>query len=203
MLKNSIWLLATFLVLAFGIVDSNAKVIIKEKTQYYNVTGKTGKQVHSKLGRRGPWKMRRKHAIAATQRTFDFKNIKFSERGNKCVLTNVDVHLNLIYYYPRWINKKKASKKLQKLWASFSRELVRHEKTHGKYFKETMRQFERELLRIKGKRSNDCVGMADIARSRLDKAYKKGEAKHTAFDRREKRASSKVRKLEEAFVKAK
>ena len=118
-------------------LQANARLVIKENTKTYSVSGKTGKQVHARLGRSGPWKMRRKHAIAATQRLLDFNNIKFARRGNKCVIVKMDIHLSLTYYYPRWTNKKLASKKLQKSWNRFLRELVRHEKVHGKLFKTT------------------------------------------------------------------
>jgi len=194
-----------FVIILFTFIftPAQARVIIKEQTKYYNVSGRTGEQVYAKFGRRGPWKIRRQHAIAATEREFDFKNIVFGQRGGKCVLTSVDVYLTVTYYYPRWTDKKRASKNLQNLWSRFLKELVRHENVHGRYFKETMRQFEHELLKVTGKLSDKCSGMAQKARQRLDRAYQKGEKKHEAFDRRELRANSPVRKLERAFSIAK
>ncbi len=205
---NKLFALMTAFIIKLLMIPSmsslaEARLIVKETTKYYNVSGKDGQQVHSKFGKRGPWRMRRKHAIAATVRTFDFKNIKFAEKGKKCILTHVDIHLNLTYYFPRWVNKHRASKKAQQLWAKYSRALVRHENTHGKLFKATMRQFERELLKTTGKLSNDCTGMTALARSRLNSAYQQGEAKHEAFDRREKRSSAAIRKLERALIRVK
>ena len=191
------------LFLPFSATTANARVVVKETTKFYNVTGRTGKQVHAKFGRRGPWRLRRKHAIAATVREFDFKNIKFKVRGKKCVVDNIDVHLKLTYYYPKWINKGRSTKKTQQAWGRFSKELIRHEKTHGKYFKQTVKEFDKELRRVTGKISNKCGGMGKKVRVRLDKIYKRGEAKHLAFDRREKRKSAKIRKLERAFIKVK
>lgn len=181
--------------------EANARLIIKEQTKTYNVSGKSGRQVYAKFGRRGPWKMRRKHAIAATQREFDFKNIKIAERGKKCAFVKMDIYLSLTYYYPNWTNKNSASKRAQKLWRNFMRELVRHEKTHGKFFKETLRQFEKELIKISGKSFKSCREMNAIAQRRLETAYKKGQARHDAFDRRERKPSAKVRMLEKAFLK--
>ena len=181
----------------------NARVIVKEQTKFYNVYAKDGKQLHRKLGRRGPWRMRRKHAIASTTRSYDIRNVKFAVRGKQCIVTNVDVHMSLTYYYPKWINKKKGSKKLQKLWAKFSKELTRHERTHGKFFKESMRLVEREILGAKEKVSTNCSAMDRNLDKRLKNVNAKGEAKHTAFDKREKRSSSKIRKLEKAIVKTK
>lgn len=183
--------------------EARAKLIVKEQTRHYNIWGKTGRQIHAKLGRRGPWRIRKKHAIAATVRTFEFKNIKFTERGKKCVLTNIDIHLTLTYYFPKWINKNNGSKKLQKLWGVFSRELVRHERVHGKYFKDTMRQFEKELLRTTGRLSDNCSGMLRSAKARLDKIEARGDLRHAAFDRREKKPTAKIRKLEKAIVRTK
>lgn len=199
-MNNFFFILIVFLFLGSS---ANARVIVKEQTKFYNVYAKDGPQLHRKLGRRGPWRMRRRHAIAATTRSYDIKNIKFAVRGKRCVVTNVDVHMSLIYYYPKWINKSSGSRKLQNLWGKFSKELIRHERTHGKFFKESMRLVERELLRTKGKISNNCSTMVDSVGKRLKRINSKGEAKHTAFDKREKRPSSKIRKLENAFVKTK
>ena len=180
----------------------NAKLIVKEQTKFYKVWGKTGRQVHEKFGRRGPSWMRRQHGIAGTQRIFDFKNFKFAERRGRCVLTHVDIHLSLVYYYPNWVNKKTASKSTQRLWAKLKRELIRHEKTHGKYFKETMKLVEKELFKTTGKLSNGCRGMANTVKRKLEKINKKGEEKHIAFDRREQRSGAAIRRLEHAFIKA-
>jgi predicted secreted Zn-dependent protease len=183
--------------------QANARLVIKEITKNYSVSGKTGKQVHAKLGRSGPWKMRRKHAIAATQRVLDFNNIKFASRGNKCVIVKMDIHLSLTYYYPRWTNKKFASKNSQKIWNRFLVELVRHEKVHGKLFKATARKIDKELKKISKKTYRNCRTMSSVVKSSLTKTFKKGRAKHSAFDRREKRSTAKVRKLEKAFYKSK
>jgi predicted secreted Zn-dependent protease len=188
---------------AFGTPHADAKLKIVEQTKFYNVRAKSGKQLHSKLGRKGPWRLRRKHAIAATTRSYDVKKLEFGVRGKKCVVTKVELHMKLIYYYPRWTNQKKGSKKLQKTWTIFSRELVRHEKTHGKYFKETMRQVEKEILRTTGKLSDRCLGMDKSVKRRLEKVNAKGDARHAAFDKREKKTSSKIRKLEKAIAKLK
>ncbi|MCP4185223.1 MAG: DUF922 domain-containing Zn-dependent protease [Hyphomicrobiales bacterium] len=182
--------------------QANARLVIKENTKTYSVSGKTGKQVHAKLGRRGPWKMRRKHAIAATQRVLDFNNIKFSSRGEKCVIVKMDIHLHLTYYYPRWTNKRFASKNAQKLWNRFLSELVLHEKVHGKLFKATARQIYKELEIISKRPFRNCRRMSSFIKSSLTKTFEKGRVKHTAFDRREKKPTAKVRKLEKAFYKS-
>ncbi len=180
---------------------AQAKLIIKEQTKFYMVSGKTGKQVHKKLGRGGPLWMRKKHGIAGTQSIYKLRNFKFGEHRNKCTVENVDVVVTLVYYYPKWTNKKSASKKAQKLWRSLEKELVRHEKTHGKYFKETMRKIEKEILRTTGRLSNRCRGMAGSAKRRMKMAHRRGEVKHAAFDRRERNPATKLRKIERAFIK--
>jgi len=182
--------------------QANARLIIKEITKTYSVAGSTGKQVHARLGRSGPWKVRRRHAIAATQRVLDFKDIKFAFRHNKCVIVKMDIKLTLTYYYPRWTNKKSASRKSQKLWNRFLSELVRHEKVHGKLFKTTARQIEKELKKISRKTYRSCHAMSAAVKNQMTRSFKKGRAKHAAFDRREKKPTAKVRKLEIAFYRS-
>ena len=191
------------LFLPISIMPANARVVVKEITKYYNVTGHTGKQVYARLGRRGPWHLRRTNAMATTVREFDFKNIKFKVRGNKCVVDNLEVHMKITFTYPRWVTQKRGSKKAQQAWRRLSNELVRHEETHGKYFKQTGKIIDKELRRVTENVSNNCRGMDKKVQAIIDKNVDQGWAKHLAFDRSEYLDSSKLPKLERAFIKVK
>jgi len=182
--------------------QAQAKLIIKEQVKFYQVSGRTGAQVHKKFGRRGPRWMRRKDGIAGIQRLVDLKNLKYSENGNMCKILSADIVLSLVYYFPKWTNKKSASPDVQKLWANFEKELVRHEKIHGSYFKDTTRHFYNKPLKSMTVSSKGCRGSAQLAKAGLLKAYEKDEARHIAFDQREKRPSTRIRKMEKAFQKA-
>lgn len=182
--------------------QAQAKLIIKEQVKFYQVSGRTGAQVHRKFGRRGPRWMRRKHGIAGIQRLVDLRNLKYLENGNKCKILSADIVLSLVYYFPKWTNKKSASRDTQRLWANFEKELVRHEKTHGSYFKETTRRFDKKSLKTLTTSSKGCRGSAQLAKNGLLKAYEKDEARHIAYDKREQRPSTRIRKMEKAFLKA-
>ena len=71
------------------------------------------------------------------------------------------------------------------------------------YLKQQARQIDKELKKISKKTYRNCRTMSSVVKSSLTKTFKKGRAKHSAFDRREKRSTAKVRKLEKAFYKAK
>jgi len=191
------------LIFLFLVTSVSAKVTVSESTKYFFVDGKTGKQIYSQVTKRAPAKLRKNHWIAATYARYNFKQVKLGVRNNRCVATKVNVHLSLVYYFPKWKSKKRGSKILQKRWEDFSRELVRHEKTHGRIFTDTAKKIENELRRLSGKATKGCRRIATVAKRRIAAITKRGDAKHAAFDRKDRRPNSRMSKLERAFVKSK
>ena len=69
-------------VTSFYMMNSvHARIILKEKTTYYNVHGKTGRQLYSSMLKNGP-KLDglRGHVLAATILNYDVMNIKMEQR---------------------------------------------------------------------------------------------------------------------------
>ena len=139
-----------------GISQAQARIIVKEKTKYYKITGKDGPQIAASIGKRGPKANQGEHAIASVEWNFELKNPKFAIIGNRCKITDVDVVVYLTYVYPKWTGYRKASKTMQERWDRFLGLVERHEEKHAKIILDGSKGLERSLKRASGKVSKDC-----------------------------------------------
>ena len=202
-MKNLLQLITAAIFIAVTTFSVQARVTVSEKTNYFSVSGKTGKQIYQQVKRRAPAKLRRKNWIAATYATYSFKNIKFVAKGKRCVLTRADIHLSLTYYHPKWRGTKASSKKVRKHWKAFAKGLVVHEKTHGIIYREMMQSIVREARKVKGSSSDNCKRYVRSLKRKFSEVEKKFGRKQKAFDRRDNRSTSKISKIERAFIRAK
>jgi len=204
---NSLLCLLTFMIAAFGsslvlTSQAEARVIVKERIKYYTVSGKNGVALAKSILKRGPKLTKAEHAIATTSIKLDVKNIKPGIRGRKCVIKSVNVHLNLTYKYPRWKNKKGASRNVQKVWAKFLKQVEKHEKTHGKIAKAFARDVDKQFKRLSGRLSRGCKDFGRGAKRKFDSLARAHQRKQANFDRRESRLLSRTTRLQTALVKA-
>lgn len=188
---------------AFIPVSSWAKVIVKEKISYYNITGKTGAQLHKSMRKNASKHINIKHTLAATVPDMSIKNIKADVVGRHCIVKNADVYLTITYILPRWKGKNKANKSVVKSWDKFNKLLIRHEKKHGKITVDGANSFHKELRRLKGSVSKKCKDFGNSAERRFEKVGARLAAKQKAFDRREGFGLSQVRRAEKKLFFAK
>lgn len=150
---------------AGGVAESQARVIVKEKTKFYKINGKNGQQIAASIDKRGPKANGGMHAVASVEWSFELKNPKFAIVGNQCKITDVDVHVLLNYVYPKWTGYKRASKKLRERWDKFIKLVEQHEGKHAKIILAGSRGLERSLKRARGRVSKGCSDFdASLAR---------------------------------------
>lgn len=197
-------LLQIFSVLCLVITPtlSWAKVVVKEKYTYYNITGKTGEQLHKSMRKNASKRINIKHTLAATVPDMSIKNIKADVVGRHCIIKKADVFLTITYILPKWNGKKKAKKSVVKSWDKFNKLLLRHEKKHGKITIEGAKSFHKELRRLKGKVSKKCKDFGSSAERRFEKVGKALAVRQRAFDRREGYGLSAVRRAEKKLFHA-
>lgn len=196
--KLGVCALAFSWILVFA-VPANSKVKISERTKYYSVSGKTGAQMFRSITRRGPKTRRDGHAIATTKTSIKFRNIKTAIEGRVCVIKNIDVILNLTYTLPRWRGSRHASPKTRKNWEKFLALVEKHEATHGRISREYARKLHARMKRLTGKVSRGCEDFGKFHSRSLRLAEKEFTRRHRAFDRREGRASSRIRRLQKSL----
>ncbi|MDP3895294.1 MAG: DUF922 domain-containing protein [Mesorhizobium sp.] len=174
---------ASVCALLLFVSESSAKVIVKENTVYYSVSGRTGQEIYGQMTRKGPKIPGHKdHKIAATTMVTDVMKLDGGVKGNQCVVTRADVSLKVTYRIPKWTGGKSASAATQKAWDAFLAHVWRHERRHAEIALEHARQLERGLLALRGDVRKDCKDMIAAAERLSKKTVESHHRKQDAFD---------------------
>ncbi len=183
------------LTIAFGTVilnpfaqvsQADARVILREKVKFYNVTGSTGKDIYKSMLNNGPdHSGNRKDVLASTAFKFNFANDAFEIKRNRCVLTNLDIIVDVTYTYPKWVGSRKASKETRTAWKKFEKAAVRHEKEHVKITRKFAKDYERLLKSSRRSASTECAKETAGEKFRASFAIRKHERLHKRFDKRD------------------
>ena len=165
---------------------ANADVILREKTKFYNVSGANGIELYRSMSRNGPdHGNSRQDVLASTSFKFDIKNVKAEVQGNRCVVTDVDIIVDVTYTYPKWKGSKKASKATRKAWREFSDLAVWHEKQHVRITRDFAKAYEKVLLKSRRRAANGCQQQTLGETFRTNIAFRKHERLHRRFDRQD------------------
>jgi predicted secreted Zn-dependent protease len=183
--------------------QARAKITISESTSYYPVKGRTGIELGRAMLAGGQRSIRLNHAIAATATRFSFVDPVVKIEGNRCVLKDVRVVLEIAYKYPKWDGREAAPAGVRATWDTFYAELVRHEKTHGGIARNFAKRIEAQMRGMYGNVSVGCRDFGDNAKARFSQLAGKLKAEQAAFDAREQVASSKISQLQLRLIKAK
>ena len=183
--------------------DASARIILKEKTSYYTVTGSTGKELYASMLRKGPkLKEIRGHVLAATKFEYGIINMKTAISGKYCVPESFDIVLNVEYIYPRWGGSKQATSATKSAWRNFSKTAVWHEKQHVKLSMEYARSFEKILKKLKSRISSNCSQTSFGHKWRATSAARKSNRLHKRFDRKDLGRSGRGYKALIALIRA-
>jgi len=195
-------LLAAFTTAPAFVAPADAKVIIKERTKYYSVTGRNGKALFKSIRSRGPKHRITGHAIATTTTSIKVRNMKFGIRGRNCVVKDVNVFVDITYKYPRWRDRKRANANVRKAWDAFDARVKKHEETHGRISREYARSLEKKLKTLFGRKSKGCKDFGRFSERRMKQAYVAFQKRQFNFDRREGSSRSRIRRLQAALQNA-
>ncbi|MEL6947049.1 MAG: DUF922 domain-containing protein [Pseudomonadota bacterium] len=210
--QTELWRRAAFVLIMTGLMAGlitsllialttavDARVIVKERTKYYAIRGKTGRDIFRSIGLRSKRGAGVQHAIATTTSNIRVSNVKTAIRRSRCVVVSAEVRLNLTYRYPRWRGRG-ASPAVRKAWKDFFAHAVRHENTHGSISKKYARRIYNELKRTTGRVSRQCSDFSSKARRKFARLSKNLDAEHRRFDRREARRWSRNVRLQRALA---
>ncbi len=150
--------LATFVAILSALPTSSvARIVLKEKTKYYSVSGNNGQEIFSNMLEKGPKiKGRSGHFLAITEIEYDIQNFKMDVVDGRCVTRNFDLIVRAGYTYPKWRGSNKAKSATRKAWKRFSREVVWHEKQHVNIAMDIAKEMEKVLRTTKGRASRNC-----------------------------------------------
>ncbi len=179
-----------------------AKVVVSEATKYYSIKGKNGLEVSKAMLSGGARNINMRHAIAATATRFDIGKADVAVKDGRCIVKDVVVKLDIVFYYPAWPGKQGASAQTRKAWDAFYAELLKHERTHAAIAKDGAKQLEKELKRISGTVASGCRDFGRFSAPRLQAVAANLKNRQLAFDAKENQKSSKITKLQIALLKS-
>lgn len=164
-----------------GTQQSEAKVIVKERTVYYSVNGKTGKAIYDQIVRKGP-KLPGKSGthVATSTINFDMRNIKGDVKGTRCVITGIDVVVNVVYRMPKWSGG--GSAQVKRAWDNFIDHVWRHEHRHRDIGLEYARRLESGAKSMTGDARRNCSGFEIKAREFVRRSRSWHDRKQKSFD---------------------
>ena len=177
-----------FIVLtSFFMMNSvHARIILTEKTTYYTVKGKTGRELYASMLKNGP-KLEgiRGHALAATVINYEVINIKMDQTKRHCRLKKFDIELSVKYIYPRWRNRKGSRSTTRKAWGDFEKVAIWHEKEHVKLARDFAMDYEKLISKLKLSKRKNCDNLPFSFKFRSSSLALKSNRLHKRFDRKD------------------
>lgn len=162
-------------------------VILKESVTYYEVRGKSGRELFKSMVKNGPRVGRsgRDHALATTEYNYDIKNVDVEVRNGRCVPVDLDIVLSVKYTYPRWRARSGAKATTKQAWNRFNKTVIWHEKQHVRIAKELAQDYRKLLMKSRGRVSDQCNPSLLGSKWRIGMANLKHNRKQRQFDRRD------------------
>lgn len=183
--------------------DAQAKVAVKESVKYYKITGKDGLDVSKAMLSGGARNIKLQHAIASTTTRISIDNVKAGIVNGRCRVTSVTVSLDIVYLFPQWPTKSRASRNVRRAWDPFYAELQKHERHHGQIAKDFAGKIEQAMLEMSGIPAFGCQDYIAKASYKFRSITYQLKQKQLAFDARENHNSSRITQLQIALLKAK
>lgn len=193
-------LIAAVLAISPGVAA--AKVIVTEKTKYYNVKGNNGFELSRQMLKGGRQNISLRHAIAATATNYSLSNADVTLKNGKCVVSNVSVKLEITYLYPKWVSQGGTSSTVRRNWQRFYAELLKHEGTHGAIAKQGARQVEQKIMQVKATPFRGCSDFRRKALTAFKTTTNVIRRRQMAFDRKEGNPKSRISQLQVALIKS-
>lgn len=144
-----------------------AETVIRKSTSYFQVRGKTAEQLDRELSYRGPMtKSTGTRHPGATKIKFG-GSVTYAQQGGRCRVESAKITLSTQIILPQWKGRKGASKELQLVWDTLSRDIKRHEERHAEIARNYARSMEKAILKLPPQRT--CAAMQErVAKASRD-----------------------------------
>ncbi|WP_310417765.1 DUF922 domain-containing protein [Mycoplana sp. BE70] len=162
-----------------------------EQVRTYAINGTTGMELYHSIGERGP-EVRGSRAIAFT----DFKltwSRKYEPRNGGCVLASARPNLVITYMLPK--PAKKLPTPVRAKWETFFAGVEAHERVHGDFIKDMVRQIEEVSVGLAVADDPDCRKIRKELTRRLGPISQAKGKRDSDFDRAELKSGGNVRQL--------
>lgn len=178
---------------AFAFQVFAAEITIKENTSFYSITGKSTAELAYSMSRRGPYsRQHRKRAWATATRDMSYQLTRQKTKKN-CRIKAVKVKLKIKYNMPKPSTLNGMTRRERKKWANLYRLLNKHERTHGKFYRQFANKVRRKLKRMSPTRT--CRQLDRKAAAIVKKLSEADSLRNDRFDARDGRTYRRVERI--------
>nr|WP_051321030.1 DUF922 domain-containing protein [Rhizobium mesoamericanum] len=182
------WLLAASVLQP---IEARAEWQPVEQVQTYTVTGSSGAALYGSIGERGP-ELAGARAVAHTTFKLTWTR-KYERRGNACVLAVARPKLIITYTLPKPATKLPTATQVS--WATFIAGIEKHERVHGDYIKEMVRDIEAMSVGLSADDDPDCSKIRVELTKRLGELSARQRQQGRDFDKVEMSEGGNIRRL--------
>ena len=162
-----------------------------ERVEPYAVQGTTGLEIYRSIGERGP-KLGVARVIAHTGFKLTWTR-KYERQGNACVITVNKPKLIITYTLPKL--KSQLSEPLKSRWNTFIEGVTAHEKIHGDFIKDMVKEIEAMSVGMTVENDPNCQKIRPQLQARLGELSQAQRARSRDFDQVELTEGGNVHRL--------
>ncbi len=134
--------IAMSVLLALAVSPARSEWQAVEQVETYAISGRSGPELYASIGERGP-KLGITRAIAHTTFKLTWSR-KYEPQGNSCVLAEARPKLVITYTLPKPAGDLPAP--VRRNWEAFIAGVADHERVHGDFIKEMVREIEAQSV---------------------------------------------------------
>lgn len=149
-----------------------------ERVEAYNVQGASGLEIYQSIGARGP-KLGVARVIAHTGFKLTWTR-KYERQGDACVITVNKPKLVITYTLPKL--KSKLAEPLKTRWDTFITGVTAHEKVHGDFIKEMVKEIETVSVGMTVENDPNCKKIRSQLQTKLGELSNAQRARSRDFD---------------------
>ncbi len=172
---------------------AQAEVMVREKTNFYRITGKTTADFARSMSRRGPYsRQHRRRAWATASRDMSYQLTRTKTKTG-CRIKAVKVRMKITYRMPKPASLSGVSRREQRKWARLYKLLERHERTHGKFYRRFANDTKRRLMRLRPARN--CRKLDRKAAAVVKELSEADSRRNDRFDARDGKTYRRVERI--------
>lgn len=150
-----------------------------EKVEPYAISGMTPPELYASMGERGPEIGKGRRVIAHTNFRLTWQR-DYQRRGNACVIASAKPKLIITYTLPKPANKLSAATRVR--WEPFIAGIAAHEKVHGEYIIDMVRQIVAYSVGLTMEDDPNCKKIRTVLTQRLSELSQEQRQKGRDFD---------------------
>ena len=176
-------------ILIFGVAGpaqaQKSSLKLSEQTNHYRIKGKSAPEFARSMSKRGPYSRQHgRRAWATATRDMTYQLFHRKSKG-RCRVKAVKVKLKTTYVLPKLSSTRGVSKRQLQKWRRMHSLLKKHERTHGKFYKQFGQKVYASLRKMKAAKT--CRQLDRNAAAIVARLGAEDKRRNVKFDQRDRR----------------